>query len=143
LRLPATCRGCGDSLTGKRRRYCETCLREQFTEVSERGRPAAAAALARLRADGRDPAHGGEAAISRGRKNAAHQRAVAQWERSADESEDPAEFRREIAPRLRTSTITELTEATGLSPAYCSLIRLGKRVPHARHWQNLRALADS
>jgi CRISPR-associated protein Cas1 len=142
MRLPATCRGCGDNLTDKRRHYCATCLRERFTDVSERGRPAAAAVLARLRADGRDPAHGGDAAVSRGKKNAAHQRAVAQWEQPAGESDDPAEFLRQIAPRLRTCTIGELTEATGLSPTYCSLIRLGKRVPHTRHWHHLRALAD-
>jgi hypothetical protein len=30
--------------------------------------------------------------------------------------------------------------ATGLSEHYCSMIRLGKKVPHARHWGLLRAL---
>jgi hypothetical protein len=29
-------------------------------------------------------------------------------------------------------------DATGLSHHYCSLIRLGKKVPHPRHWETLR-----
>jgi hypothetical protein len=33
--------------------------------------------------------------------------------------------------------IAELVAATGLSEHYCSLIRLGKRVPHVRHWKAL------
>ena len=32
--------------------------------------------------------------------------------------------------------------ATGLSRAMCPLIRKGKRVPHARHWEPLRGCAD-
>jgi hypothetical protein len=31
--------------------------------------------------------------------------------------------------------------ATGLSEHYCSLIRLGKAVPHARHWEAFREAA--
>jgi hypothetical protein len=33
-------------------------------------------------------------------------------------------------------------DATGLSDHYCSLIRLGKRVPHARHWPALSRARD-
>jgi CRISPR-associated endonuclease Cas1 len=136
LRLPATCRGCGDGLPDKRRRYCETCLREQFTDVADRGRPAAAATLAQLRADGRDPAHGGEAAASRGKKNAAHQRAVAGWN-AAGRAPHDAGFTERVMPLLSAVPVADLVAATGLSTHYCALIRRGKRVPHPRHWDSL------
>jgi hypothetical protein len=46
----------------------------------------------------------------------------------------------EILPGLHEATIARLAAATGLSAHYCSLIRLGKRVPHPRHWETLRSL---
>jgi hypothetical protein len=53
-------------------------------------------------------------------------------------------FEREILPGLRRVPIAELVAATGLSEHYCSMIRLGKRVPHPRHWKGLRrATVDS
>ena len=39
---------------------------------------------------------------------------------------------------LMVYCLIELATATGLSEVYCSLIRLGKRVPHPRHWAALR-----
>jgi hypothetical protein len=33
--------------------------------------------------------------------------------------------------------------ATGLGQHYCSLIRLGRKVPHARHWAAFRELIDA
>ena len=98
----------------------------------------AATVLASLRAEQRDPAHGGHAAQIRGRKNAAHQRAVRDW---TGERPDPAIFTAEILPRTRRMLGPDLMAATGLSQHYCSLIRLGKRAPHARHWAAFVALA--
>jgi hypothetical protein len=74
---------------------------------------------------------------SGGAKNAAHQQAVRDWE---GEMPDPSCFRVEILPELRQAPIAELVAATGLSEHYCSLIRLGKKVPHPRHWQALREM---
>jgi hypothetical protein len=51
-------------------------------------------------------------------------------------------FHAEILPGLRRARIAQLVAATGLSDHYCSLIRLGKRVPHARHWEALRRLGS-
>jgi hypothetical protein len=96
--------------------------------------------LAQLRAEQQDPAHGGRAAEIRGAKNAAHQAAVREWQ---GERSDPAIFTSEILPGLRQRSIGELVAATGLSEHYCSLIRLGKRVPHARHWEVLRKVSIS
>jgi hypothetical protein len=92
--------------------------------------------LARLRAEQHHPEHGGRAAQIRGTKNAAHQAAVRDWQ---GERPDPDVFRSEILPGLHRKRISDLVAATGLSPHYCSLIRSGKRVPHPRHWDALRA----
>jgi CRISP-associated protein Cas1 len=136
--LPNTCRDCGEPLPDRHRRYCNECRERRFREQAQRGRKSAAAVLAQLRSETRDPAHGGKAAEARGRKNAAHQAAVRAWE---GERPDPEVFRSEILPGLRYARIVELVAATGLSEHYCSLIRLGKKIPHARHWEALREVS--
>ena len=67
-----------------------------------------------------------------------HQRAVREW---GDARPDPAAFKSDILRTLRDVPISRLAAATGLSEHYCSLIRLGKRLPHARHWEVLRQAA--
>jgi CRISPR-associated endonuclease Cas1 len=138
--LPDACRDCGAYLSDRRRRYCEHCREQRWAKNASAGRDSAAAVLARLRAEQHDPAHGGRAGQLRGRKNAAHQQAVRAWE---GERPDPQVFMREILPGLRRVPIPDLVAATGLSEHYCSLIRLGKRVPHARHWSALAKVARS
>jgi CRISPR-associated endonuclease Cas1 len=137
--LPNACRDCGAHLPDRRKHYCEHCRAERWTQQAERGRENAAQLLARLRAEQRDPAHGGRAAEIRGQKNAAHQQAVKEW---AGPRPDPRAFADEILPSLSRLAINDLVAATGLSSHYCSLIRLGKRVPHPRHWETLRRLAS-
>lgn len=87
-----------------------------------------------------DPGHGGQAAKNRGAKNSAHQLAVRAW---SGEQPDPAVFTAEILPALRELPISQLVAATGLFEHYCSLSRLEKRVPHPRHWDELRAILAS
>jgi hypothetical protein len=101
-------------------------------------RQTAQTVLTQLRAELRDPAHGGHAAQIRGAKNAAHQRANYAW---SGERRDADTFTREILAGLQHRMVPDLAAATGLSEVYCSLIRLGKRVPHPRHWAALRRLA--
>jgi CRISPR-associated protein Cas1 len=136
--LPSTCRECGAELPDHRRRYCDEHRRENFTQQASAGRARAAEVLAQLRAEQRDPAHGGRAAEIRGTKNAAHQAAVREWK---GERPHPEVFRSEILPGLRHKPIGELVAATGLSEHYCSLIRLGKKVPHPRHWEAMRRVS--
>ena len=138
--LPNTCRDCGTSLPDRRRRYCDDCRAHRFADQGASAREKAGEVLAQLRAEQRDPAHGGRAAEIRGRKNAVHQAAVRAW---TGERPDPAIFMRDILPGLRRIPIPELVAATGLSEHYCSLIRLGKKVPHPRHWEALRGLPAS
>jgi CRISPR-associated endonuclease Cas1 len=133
--LPNACRDCGTYLADRRRRYCDHCRTQRWADHSSQGRDTAARVLALLRAEQRDPAHGGRAGEIRGRKNAAHQQAVRAW---TGELPDPAVFRSEIQPGLREAPISDLVAATGLSNHYCSLIRLGKKVPHPRHWEALK-----
>jgi len=140
LSLPNACRDCGTVLTDRRRRYCDECRAARWTHHASYGRESAARVLARLRTEQRDPAHGGPAAVTRGCKNAAHQRAVREW---SGERLDHKRFGSEILPLLRDRSISDIVVATGLSEHYCSLIRLGKRVPHPRHWAALRALGAS
>ena len=134
--LPHVCRDCGTQLADRRKRYCAHCRAQRWATHAEQGRDNAASVLARLRAEQRDPAHGGHAGEIRGRKNAEHQRAVRAWK---GEHADPAVFKAQIQPSLRELPIQVLVAATGLSEHYCSLIRLGKRVPHPRHWQALQS----
>ncbi len=138
--LPSTCRDCGASLPDRRRRYCDDCRAERFANGAPAGRQRAAEVLAQLRTEQHDPAHGGRAAQLRGQKNAAHQAAVREW---SGERPDPEVYRSAILPGLRRARIAELVAATGLSEHYCSLIRLGKKTPHPRHWDALRTIADS
>ena len=137
LELASTCRDCGGELPSRRHRYCEGCRKQRWKQNASRGRENAGQLLASLRAEQRDPGHGGRAAELRGTKNAAHQRVVLEW---TGERPDPQVFTAEILPALSDATIAQLVAATGLSPHYCSLIRLGKRVPHPRHWELLRSI---
>jgi CRISPR-associated endonuclease Cas1 len=137
LVLPPSCQDCGAILPNRRRRYCEACTRERIARRGDHARDTAQTVLAQLRAEQRDPAHGGRAGKARATKNAAHQRAILEW---TGEKPERAVFTGEILPGLRRIPVPALAAATGLSEHYCSQVRLGKRVPHPRHWQALRHL---
>ncbi len=137
--LPTTCRGCGAELANRRRRYCDACRQASAERAGHSGRAAATIALARLRDEGLDPAHGGDTARRRGSKNAQHQRELAKWQPKPGAVYDRDDFRERTADALRDVSIDDLAQATGLSAHYCSLIRLGKRTPHPRHWLAIEA----
>jgi hypothetical protein len=65
------------------------------------------------------------------------------WAREHPGQRDEAWFKCEIAPKLDAFTLAEIAATTGLSLAACSRIRAGARVPHPRHWEALRELADA
>jgi CRISPR-associated protein Cas1 len=135
--LPRTCPDCGAPIRDRRRSYCDECRARRVADRGTSARSKAGDVLARLRAEHRDPAHGGQAAQLRGTKNAAHQRANHEWSGARPDS---SVFVLEILPGLRQRPTPELATATGLSEVYCSLIRRGKKTPHPRHWEALRAL---
>ena len=55
------------------------------------------------------------------------------WVRKHAGQRDEAWFEREVAPRHDAFSLKEIGKVTGLSPAPCSRIRAGARVPHPRH----------
>ncbi len=119
--------------------YCPDCRQqrqaERFPDFHEQGLDT----LAQARAEGRDPAHGGQAADRRGSANAGHGRQVVAWNRDHPQP-DLEVFRRDILPGLEGCGLAALMEATGLSRSYCAMIRRGAYTPHARHWESLRGL---
>ncbi len=80
---------------------------------------------------------------SRGRRNATHYAAVAEWERAAIEQPDPEHFTREILPVLQDIPLGKMARATGLTEGYCSFVRRGLKVPHRRHWNTLARLGET
>lgn len=138
VRLEQGCLDCGDDSTPMGR-YCGPCadrrVRDWLPELSER----ATAFLARARANGLDPAHGGAAGRKRASAITKRNAQNSEWEKSNDRP-DPSVFTTEILPHLVGASIRELVEATGLSRPYCSMIRRGAYTPHPRHWPSLRSL---
>ena len=97
-------------------------------------------ALAELRAGGVDRAHGGEAGRERGRRNAEHVRALAEWEHSGGGAEAGMGFARDVLPQLRGAPPGAPMRATGLAVRSCSPIRSGPKVPRPRQWAALARL---
>ncbi len=141
--MPKTvCVVCGGALA-RGLLYCSRCRGVQQRESMAAARPAALATIAALRADGRDPTHGGAAGARRRKSASVQQREVRQaGGRTQDIAASRELFDREIRPMLQHVSIRTLTEATGLSPSYSSLVKRGKRVPHSRHWATLRLLTS-
>jgi hypothetical protein len=86
-----------------------------------------------MKAEGRDPTHGGQAARRRGQSIAERKRAIREWEEAFGKVVDLTVFEREILPLIQEVPLRRLMKATGLSLRYCSQIRRGEKVPHPRH----------
>ncbi|MBN2113687.1 MAG: CRISPR-associated endonuclease Cas1 [Acidimicrobiia bacterium] len=128
------CQECGNPVEPPHRR-CQGCHSEYLADPDN----PRLSQLALLRAQGRDPAHGGDTGRQRGRTNARHVQRAIDWEQEHPRP-DPEEFRRNILPGLQHCSPQKLADATGLSYPYCALIRKGERVPHPRHWNTLSNL---
>ncbi len=135
--MPSACRTCGLVLEDPRRLYCDDCLPQRRDEAARSYLAAGLAGLARRRAEGTDTSGAGSGRWKVGAANAEHQRAIKTWEANKP-APDPATFEREILPLIRGLSLSRLRAATGLSLRYCSLIRRGLAVPHARHWEVFR-----
>jgi len=139
---PRSCLQCGKP-TRSTSRYCSReCMSVYRKEVLDPGfTRKGTAALETLRASGRDPAHGGEAAQKRGRSNARRAQDRAEWEAlGLDIDSEKARFVEEIQPKLARLTVKQIENATGLSLRYALLIRDGRYVPHPVHYEALAAL---
>jgi hypothetical protein len=140
--LPHACKNCGILLEEPYRLYCDDCLPQLRREYSASFAAAGPAGLGALRAQGQDPAHGGEAARKRGAKIAQAKMEMAQWERKNQIDADPDYFKQSVLPRLQGVPLLTIMRATGLSLDYCSKVRRGLRVPHQRHWDTLRGIGE-
>lgn len=134
------CGECGSPISRARYAKCGTCERVRKTPLAPR--LGGIQALARLRAAGSDPAHGGRA----GKKRSAiasrrHAEAIAATGRERLTAEERERFNEEVLPGLAAVTLAALSTATSLSKTYCSFIKRGLRVPHPRHWEALLAAA--
>jgi CRISPR-associated endonuclease Cas1 len=134
--LARTCVVCGSDLGRRQRRYCSSCQPAQTLDAVSKAHEV----LRARRLAGDDPAHGGEAARRRGKRNAAALRENAEWERRQTGAFDPGTFAKEIGPKLAGVSLAAMMRATGLSRPYCAKVRRGAQIPHPRHWETLRAL---
>jgi hypothetical protein len=133
------CHSCGTILASRRRSYCSDCLPKVYEDHLIALQKAGPSAVGRLIAEGRDPTHGGEAARLRAASLMRSKWEAAKWERQ-HKLPDPAEFRKNILPKLKSVSLGQMVKATGLSLIYCSLVRRGVYVPHPRHWRVLKSL---
>ena len=144
-KVESTCPECGKLFHGQGRQFCSNeCWEKYNYEVHlPQTADAGLAKLAQMRAEGRDPAHGGNAARTRGATNSQHARERTQWERRhTDIDLDAARehFRQKTLPKLAGFTLGDIVKVTGLSKRYASLIRRGDVTPHPMHFDALRNL---
>jgi hypothetical protein len=140
LRLPNACRSCGLVLEGSPRTLCDPCLEGLQQHRLAKLQIAGPAALAELRAAGRDPSETPDARAKLSASMSKRGLDAAAWNREHGERPDPEIFRREILPGLQGVPLARIVVRTGLSLRYASLIRRGERVPHPLHWEALRLM---
>jgi len=139
--LPSACVECGLVLEGTGRTYCDECLPAHTVEKLSKFSAAGPAALAEMRAAGRDPASTPEARAKLSGSMSRRGLNVAAWDREHGDRPDPEVFRMEILPGLQGVPLARIVVRTGLSLRYASLIRRGEKVPHPMHWEALRGIA--
>lgn len=136
-KLKPVCQSCGGPLEKDGRLFCDACLGSEREENLKLLSILGPAKLAALMDAGKDPTHGGKAAVKRGKVVSASLEANKAWDQ-ANERPEPAVFTREILPLIKDVPLRNLQRETGLSIRYCSFIRRGLKVPHPRHWEKFR-----
>ena len=146
--IGSTCPECGKMFHDPGREFCSSKCWDKFNMEHHLPQTAEAglATLARMRAEGKDPAHGGDAARRRGASNSQRARERAEWERRhGDIDLDAAkeQFRQKTLPKLAGFTLGDIVKVTGLSKRYASLIRRGVVIPHPMHFDALDRLVGN
>jgi hypothetical protein len=87
--------------------------------------------------------HTDEAQARRRVANGEEQLARLAWDaQHGEETHDPGWYLANVLPGLAGVTLTAIAKATGMSTSNAAKVRSGKRVPHPRHWDGLKVLAD-
>jgi CRISPR-associated endonuclease Cas1 len=126
------CRTCGDPLK-RGQLYCKACAvpaaKERFGDVARLGRIAS---------------HANEAEISRAKTRQRHAAALKAWDPTAlPDWLTEREYGEKIQPRLAGVSVPAISKALGISGAYATDIRAGRRRPHPRHWEKLARLVGA
>lgn len=136
------CKHCGARVTVRKRVYCDACaplqMAKQCRAIGPTFRAAGQAKVRAMRAIGNDPSNSVEAQRRRRLTASKQRRATVAWH--DDGSLDQVDFRRDILPGLQRRSIRELAEAMGTTGSHASKVRLGRLVPHKRHWKTLLGL---
>lgn len=142
IELPKVCAGCGGILADQARRYCDACLPEHEAEKLSSLMTSGTDALARMRAEGRDPTKTNEALQQQSVRMSERRRAAREWDEEHGTEYAPDMFTRDILPRIQGVPLSALMQATGLSKRQCSRIRQGLSTPHPQHWAALSHSMD-
>jgi hypothetical protein len=129
--VPHLCRTCGDPLW-RGKRECASCAR-----VSSKANLIEAAKL------GRVATHSPKAEALRAATQRRHAKERAEW----NPTDNPVwlsaqNYRKKVQPFLGAVTAPAISRSLRISEPYAADIRLGKRVPHPRHWKKLAILAN-
>ena len=139
-----TCRECGKIIRANRVFCSDECYEIYNQEVLlPRFEKSGLVKLTELRAEGNDPAHGGEVGRKRGRTNSEWAKKRKNWEAvHGNGYQERGRFVKEILPALKEIPLTKIMAATGLSKRYASMIRRGLDIPHPMHNESLERLTN-
>lgn len=130
------CRGCGIEVSPERR-WCDVCRPMAWEEASKVALTVARARRAELQRKGEDPAASPAAKAKVGAANRRRRTEEVAWDREHPNHVDPADFQRDVLPRIQGVPLRQLAARTGLSVTYCGEIRRGMHTPHRRWWRLL------
>jgi CRISPR-associated endonuclease Cas1 len=123
------CRACGENLK-RGKHYCGRCSvsvsKTNLIEAAKLGRVATHSLKAEAKRAETQRRHAAERKAWRPSDNPS-------W--LSDET-----YRKQILPRLDRFTVPAIAAKLGMSKPYATEIRLGKRIPHPRHWNSLAQL---
>jgi CRISPR-associated endonuclease Cas1 len=131
-RPETVCEGCGKPIS-RERKHCAECAiavsRQNLVDIARYGRIAAQSAGARQR---------------RAETQRKHEAGKRNWSPATlPDWLNNETYAQKIQPRLLALTNGTIASALGVSMAYAADIRVGRRRPHARHWQKLAEIGGN
>lgn len=130
------CRRCGAAFQKKTGVYCAACISTLPAMASEY----AVTALRRRQREESGVGPSNETRALMGNARSQRAAAIRNWENAHPTIPSPHVFTSDILPNLATVSTQDVRAATGLCRSYCGRILRGQYVPHAMHWEAIRAL---